>query len=233
MQAGANIATQSPVVELIQHHGGWQVRTADATVDCDQVLICTNGYTGSLVPDLAKTIVPVRSILVATEPLSHALRQTILPNEVTLVDKRRLILYFRYDRDGRLCIGDHGPMRDAFRMTDFDRLKARVLNVFPQLARIGWDYHWGGRVAVTKDSLPFLYRVAPGLTAVMGYNGRGVGMGTVLGRVSAENLINDDDDSSVFPVTQPDRFSMHAFHRVGESLHIRWYTLMDYLESRR
>jgi len=232
-EAGAYVATQSPVTALVERDGGWQVHTADATVDCAQVLICTNGYTDALVPDLAKTVVPVRSILVATEPLSQRLRQTILPGAVTLVDKRRLILYFRYDRYGRLCIGDHGPMRDTFQLADFDRLKARVVDVFPQLASVGWEFHWGGRIAVTKDSLPFLYRIAPGLTAAMGYNGRGVGMGTIMGRIAAETLLKDDDETSAFPVTRPGRFKGHAFHKVGEKMHIRWYALMDFLDARR
>jgi len=231
LDAGARIATDSPVIELVQQDHGWRVHTADASVDCDQVLICTNGYTGNLVENLNKTIVPVRSILVATEPLSKKLRQTILPDAVTLVDKRRLILYFRYDRDGRLCIGDHGPMRDAFAMADFDQLKARVVSVFPQLAKTRWDYHWGGRVAMTKSSLPFLHRIAPGLTAAMGYNGRGVGMGTVLGRIAGTALLTADNDP-VFPVTQPDRFLLHRYHSLGAKLHIKWYALMDYLDAK-
>jgi len=232
LDAGARIATDSPVTELVQQDHGWRVHTADARIDCDQVLICTNGYTGNLVASLNTTIVPVRSILVATEPLSERLRQTILPNAVTLVDKRRLILYFRYDRDGRLCIGDHGPMRDAFAMADFDQLKARVVSVFPQLANVRWDFHWGGRIAVTKNSLPFLHQIAPGLTAAMGYNGRGVGMGTVLGRVAGTALLDADTDP-VFPVTQPDRFLLHRFHSLGANLHIKWYALMDYLDAKR
>ena len=173
---------------------------------------------------------PVRSVLMASEPLSDNLRATVLPNQVTFVDKRRLILYFRYDRDGRLCVGDHGPMRDAFCEADFDAVKKRVNDVFPQLSDTRWDYHWGGRIAITKDSLPFLHSVAPGLTAGMGYNGRGVGMGTMMGKALAAKLLNPDQPSS-FPETNPKKFAMHTFHSAGVSMAIKWMALRDHLES--
>jgi hypothetical protein len=42
-----------------------------------------------------ENLVPVHTG--ATEPLSANVLQTILPNGITIVDKRRLILYLRYD----------------------------------------------------------------------------------------------------------------------------------------
>lgn len=229
MQYGADVFTNSPVKQLQQTNEGWQLTSDEGEVTCGQVLVCTNGYTGELITGLAKKIVPVRSILIASEPLSDNLRKTILPNQVTLVDKRSLILYFRYDRDGRLCIGDHGPMRDAFTNSDFDNLKKRVLDVYPQLSNTRWDYQWGGRIAVTKDSLPFIEQLAPGMWAGMGYNGRGVGMGTVVGQTLAQLAMGQSPEETNFPVTQPKQFAMHKFHKVGVLMNIKWFELSDYL----
>jgi glycine/D-amino acid oxidase-like deaminating enzyme len=229
IEHGADVFTQSPVQQFQQTKDGWQLSSDEGEVSCEQVLVCTNGYTGDLVSGLAKKIVPVRSILIASEPLSDNLRKTILPNQVTLVDKRSLILYFRYDRNGRLCIGDHGPMRDAFTKSDFDNLKKRVLDVYPQLSNTRWDYHWGGRIAVTKDSLPFIEQLAPGMWAGMGYNGRGVGMGTVVGQTLAQLAMGQSPEQSQFPVTKPKQFAMHKFHKVGVLMNIKWFELSDYL----
>jgi len=190
MQLNVDIFTDSRVKQLQQTSMGWDLLCDAGQVSADQVIICTNGYTDKLVNGLSQKIVPVRSILVATEPLSKSLRQQILPNAVTLVDKRRLILYFRYDRFGRLCIGDHGPMRDNFHLNDFDQLKKRVMGVFPQLKHTSWEYHWGGRIAMTQDSLPFIEQLADGLWAGMGYNGRGVGMGSVMGNILGQIVLN-------------------------------------------
>ncbi len=39
--------------------------------------------------------------------------------------------------------------------------------------------------------------------------------------------------NAAFAATRPDRFAMHAFHKLGESIHIKWYALMDFLDARR
>lgn len=230
MENGARVFTDSRVNGLNRSaNGRWIVKTDSGKLSCREVLICTNGYTDSLCSGLKKTVVPIRSLLVATEPLDNALRQEVLPNQVTFVDKRRLILYFRYDRDGRLCAGDRGPMRDQFRHQDFNDVKQRATSVFPQLKQVRWDYQWGGRVAVTKDSLPFLYKIAPGLTAGMGYNGRGIGMGTMMGRALAQSIAAPEQCE--FPETQPNKFLFHKFHAAGASALIKWSALRDHLDS--
>jgi len=231
IKAGANLFTESPVKQLMQTGQGWRVDTPCGQINCSTVLICTNAYTGELSPGLNKMLVPVRSILVASEPLSARLRESILPGQVTFVDKRRLILYFRYDRDGRLCVGDHGPSRDVFRESDFAGVKKRAAAVFPSLANVRWDFHWGGRVAMTKDSLPFIHQIAPGLIAGMGYNGRGVAMGSMMGTLLADHILSDAESESAFPVTKPDKYKLHAFRDIGVSTAIKWFTLRDYLEG--
>jgi len=231
IEKGARVYTESPVDQLVKTSRGWQVNTAIGQVDCSTVLVCTNAYTGQLPAGLNKTLVPVRSILVASEPLSPKMRESILPSQVTFVDKRRMILYFRYDRQGRLCVGDHGPSRDQFKLSDFDNVKKRAAVVFPLLSKVRWDFHWGGRVAMTKDSLPYMHKVAPGLIAGMGYNGRGVAMGSMMGALLADHVLTDAGAEPAFPMTQPRQFRMHAFRDIGVSAAIKWYTLRDYLEG--
>ena len=230
---GAQIFTGTAITALRRDGRRWRLETARGEIDCETVLVCSNAYTDDLIGGLAETLVPVRSILAATEPLSDGLRRKILPGQVTFVDKRRLILYCRYDRDGRLCIGDHGPMRDAFRPADFDGLKARARRLFPDLADVRWDYHWGGRVAMTRGGLPFLHAIDRGLVAGMGYNGRGVGMGSVMGQVLADYALGTPESDLAFPVTTPKRFPFHRFHRLGVAAAVKWYGLFDRLETLR
>ncbi|MFK7859346.1 MAG: NAD(P)/FAD-dependent oxidoreductase [Granulosicoccus sp.] len=237
LEQGVTIHDQSGVTGIERVGDQWRLSTADGQLMANRVLICTNGYTkpqptGPL-KGLSSKVVPVRSILAATAPLTDNLRKSILPDEVTFVDKRRLILYMRYDRDGRLCVGDHGPTRDNFRVEDFDAVKQRALNVFPQLEGIGWDYHWGGRLAVTKSGLPFMHEVEPGLIAGMGFNGRGVGMGTMMGRELARYVVKGDSSSTGFPLSSPATFAMHRFHRAGVSMAVKWYALQDHLDRYR
>ena len=216
LSKGVQIFSGTHASAVTRTNAGWEVKTEkDISVSAKQVLICTNGYTGNLIPGLKQKVVPVRSILIASEPLSIELRQEILPDQVTFVDKRNLILYARYDRDGRLCIGDLGPMRDAFCLGDFNHLKERAISVFPELKAVRWDFHWGGRIAMTRSSTPFIHEPAPGLICGMGYNGRGVGMGTVMGRLLAERALGAAEEEMVFPITKPASYPFHRFHRPG------------------
>ncbi len=231
IELGVQLFTNSAVTQLVKRSDGWRVDVGDGQLNAKTVLICTNAYTDGLIPGLNKTMVPVRSVLTATEPLSEELRESILPNQVTFVDKRRMILYFRYDRDGRLCVGDHGPSRDMFKFSDFINVKKRAIAVFPELSKVNWDYHWGGRVAMTKDTLPFMHEIAPGLIAGMGYNGRGVAMGSKMGALLADYVLSGSESISAFPITRPNKFALHMFGSLGVSATVKWYTLRDYLED--
>jgi len=231
MEKGVRLFTETRVDRLQKDDRRWQVIGGDGRVKAETVLVCTNAYTDALIPGLKETFVPVRSLLMASAPLSSDLRSKVMPNQVTFVDKRRLILYLRYDRDGRLCAGDHGPMRDRFALADYEGLKKRVINVFPDLAGVRWDFHWGGRVAMTRSKLPFLYAIDRGLIAGMGYNGRGVGMGSVMGRILAEHILGKEAKTLPFPVTTPKTFPFHRFHPLGASIAIKWQGMLDHLEA--
>ncbi len=233
MERGVRLFEDAQVAALEHKAGRWHLSSNGSQVTAEKVLVCTNAYTDDLIPGLKERIVPVRSILMASEPLSPNMRATIMPGEVTFVDKRRLILYLRYDRDGRLCVGDHGPMRDAFALDDYRRVKQRAVEIFPELAKIEWDYHWGGRVAMTRSKIPAVHEAAPGLIAGMGYNGRGVGMGSMMGRVLADMALGQPSADRAFPVTKPKAFPMHRFHGLGVPVAIKWHGLMDHLEMRR
>ncbi|MGG6549923.1 UNVERIFIED_CONTAM: hypothetical protein NY100_31385, partial [Prevotella sp. 15_C9] len=67
-----------------------------------RVVLCTNGYTGGLWPNLARTVIAANSFQVATVPLTDNLRRSILPEGHVSSDTRKLLLYFRLDHTGRL-----------------------------------------------------------------------------------------------------------------------------------
>ena len=68
--AGVVIHTDSPATQLLQDKGQWQVTTAGgARVSAERVVLCTNGYTDGLWPQLRKSIINANSFQIATEPL--------------------------------------------------------------------------------------------------------------------------------------------------------------------
>ncbi|UUZ73353.1 FAD-dependent oxidoreductase [Polaromonas sp. P1(28)-8] len=99
-------------MQLVQSNGQWQVTTAGgARVSAERVVLCTNGYTDGLWPQLSKSIINANSFQVATEPLPEAVRRSILPEGHVSSDARNLLLYYRIDHSGRLLMGDAEPSK--------------------------------------------------------------------------------------------------------------------------
>ncbi len=198
---GVQIFGETPANQIKSEAGRFRVETPKGAVISEKVLICTNAYSGDLHPRLAKSVLPVRSVQVATSPLSDNVRQSILPEGNALSDARRLLLYFRQDADGRFLMGGRGTYNDKSTLKQIERLKRISVELFPQLSRVQWEYEWGGFVALTKDHYPHLHEITPGVMTGLGYNGRGVAIATAMGRVLAKWATGTKADELEFPVT--------------------------------
>ena len=84
------------------------------------------------------------------------------------------------------------------------RISERVARVYPQLGKAGegwqFDYVWWGYVAGTDDKMPHVFELAPGVLTWMGCNGRGVALGTALGRELAKASTGTPLDRIAAPV---------------------------------
>lgn len=201
-ELGAVIHGGSAVTKIEQTAKGHCVHTSTGSVEAPQVVLCTNAYSNKdLHANLAKSVLPVRSVQIATKPLSDNIRKSILPELHALSDARRLLLYFRLDADGRFLMGGRGTYNDTSTRRQFERLKRITAKLYPQLADAEWDYAWGGFVALTRDHYAHLHEIAPGLKAGLGYNGRGVAIATAMGAVLAKWAQGAPNDELAFPVT--------------------------------
>ena len=79
MKLGARIFTKAKVQSLKKEGQNWLLTTAGGRALASTVLVCTNAYSDDLIDGLKEKVVPVRSLLMATEPLSRDLRKTIMP----------------------------------------------------------------------------------------------------------------------------------------------------------
>ncbi|KMO35780.1 NAD(P)/FAD-dependent oxidoreductase [Methylobacterium aquaticum] len=228
LAAGARIHTDTPVTSLSRQGDIWTVRTAAGpSLTTERVVLCTNGYSGDLWPHLRQTIIAANSFQVATTPLSDNLRRTVLPEGQVCSDTRKLLLYFRLDHTGRLLLGGRGPFREPKGQSDWSHLERIVPKLFPQLAGIGFDHRWCGRVAVTRDYLPHLHAPEPGLLIDIGCQGRGVGLQTRMGQAIAAFLARGDADALPLAPTPITPLPLHGLHRLYASAVVAWYRLQD------
>jgi glycine/D-amino acid oxidase-like deaminating enzyme len=228
LQAGARIYGRSPATRLVRRGGRWHVTVANGrTVEAERVVLCTNGYTGDLVPGLKQTIIAPNSFQVATAPLSDNLRRSILPHGQVCSDTRKLLLYFRLDHEGRLIMGGRGPFREPTSAADWAHLERVVVKMFPRLAGVPFQHRWCGRVALTRDFLPHLHEPQPGLLVDIGCMGRGVGLQTAMGIRMAEYISTGRPDTLPFPVVPMKPLPFHTLHRAYVSAIITWYRMTD------
>lgn len=181
---GGRAFEKSRVTKLERNGSMWCARTAGGSVSAPQVILATNAYTGDLTRGLRRSVVPARSYHFATMPLGAELAATILPGAAVMTDRRRLLIGLRVTADNRIHFNGYGPGNGPDRGADMARSIARLEEIFPQLGKVQLDpaLAWSGWMAMSLAGTWKLHQLAPGLMAALGCNGRGVAMGTFLGR---------------------------------------------------
>ncbi|HEX7949680.1 MAG TPA: FAD-binding oxidoreductase [Candidatus Limnocylindrales bacterium] len=181
-----------------------RVVTDRGTVRADVVVRATEGYTPAI-GGFHRTVIPLYSLMIATEPLSDAQWAEIgLEARPTFGDERHLIIYGQRTIDGRIAFGGRGaPYHFGSRTSPaFDRdprvfasIRRSLVGLFPTLAGVRIDYRWGGPLAMPRDLLPSVgLDRSRGFGWAGGYVGDGVAMTNLFGRTMADLILRRDTD---------------------------------------
>src|SRR5216684_3551015 len=102
-RAGAILCANVEAERIEKTASGWRVLTSKGPVECREVVVATNGYTGDLTPRLKRRVVPVASHIIATEELpEHA--SSLIPELRAVGDTKRVLTYYRPSPDGKRLI---------------------------------------------------------------------------------------------------------------------------------
>jgi glycine/D-amino acid oxidase-like deaminating enzyme len=231
VDAGAFVAERTRVMGLRHEAGVWHLATEGRQrLKAKSVIVATNAYSDRLLPGLAETIVPLHSFQIATEKLGEDRLATILPGGQPVSDSRRILVYYRRGPGGRLVFGGRGRMALPRSAEDWKHLRHAMVRLYPALADTRIEKRWFGRVAMTPDNLPHIHEPEPGLLAVAGCQGRGVGLMVALGERLAGYLTSGDPQLLPFPVSPIRPIPFHRFRQVGIAATIAWYRTLDALE---
>jgi glycine/D-amino acid oxidase-like deaminating enzyme len=227
--AGARIHGDTPALALDRIGHEWKVTAPAGAVTASHALLCTNGYTDHLWPGLAETVIPLLSSVVATQPLSDNLRKVILPRREGVSETRRVLNWFSVDAKGRLVFGGRAHQRETEDPQAFAAVISRLKSAFPILGEPRIEFRWAGYVALTTDHVPHLNELAPNLFAGLGYNGRGVAMSTMMGKLLAERVAGAGAEDIPLPTTMLAPIPFHGWRATAIALAIGWKRLQDRL----
>jgi len=192
-EAGADIREGSPVSPL--------------ELDADAVVVAGDGYTASLLPELAQLVVPTRGQVLATAPLRERLFEQ--PHAA-----RWTYDYWQQLPDGRLVIGGNRDASLESEQTDvvetteliqsrIDALVERLVGYRPEV-----EQRWAGIWGVTPDRAPLVGRL-PGHDSVWiagGYSGHGNVMGLACGDLLARAILGEQPPE--LEIFEPARFAL-------------------------
>lgn len=178
------------------------VHTAAGTLRADTVVMATEAFTAQM-PGQRRNLVPIYSLMIATEPLPDEVWAEIgLHERATFNDGRRMIIYGQRTSDGRFAFGGRGaPYHFGSRMDPaFDKnpavhalLHETLREMFPVIGDAKVTHTWGGAVAAARDWWCFArHDRASGIAAAGGYVGDGVGTTNLSGRTLADLITGVD-----------------------------------------
>lgn len=227
--AGAGIHGRSRVTRLDWTGDRWRASTPGGSVTARHVVLATNAYTDGLWPGLSRSVVPVWSTIVATEPLDPSHLKDVMPGGGVLYESGLNTVYYRVDAGGRLLMGGRSVQRPVSGIGDARHLAAYASQLWPALRDTRWDHAWNGCVAVTQDKLIHLHEPAPGVIAALGYNGRGVAMATAMGSVIARRIAGEPASDLPLPVTGIEPYPFRSFARLGVEARLIYGRVRDRL----
>lgn len=171
---------------IARQSGQLALDTSRGTVRAGQIIIATNGYSGSLSTWHQRRVVPVPSYQIATEELGSDLVTSLFPNHRMIADTKRLLFYFRPSPDRkRILFGGRARYLNHDTAKGAAFLRSRLVRVFPELADVKLSHGWWGNVAYLRDGVPHVGQSQPeelpGVYHALGCHGSGVVMMSWLG----------------------------------------------------
>lgn len=198
LASGARVAARCPVLSLDRDATGFTVTTPKGKVAARNVIVATNGYTGTLTPWLQRRVIPIGSYVIATEKLPPGVMAKLMPRQRTVSDTRMVVYYYRPSPDGqRILFGGRVSFAETDPRISGPKLLAELRRLFPELERTRISHSWVGFIAYTFDELAHLGQ-QDGLYYAMGYCGSGVGMAGYLGMRIGQQLLGKKDGATAF-----------------------------------
>ncbi|WP_035445474.1 NAD(P)/FAD-dependent oxidoreductase [Bacillus sp. UNC41MFS5] len=226
-ERGVTIFEKTPVSKITKQQDKVILDTPQGRVKASHLVIATNGYTTSLTPKLFKSVIPMGSYMIATEPLDNDLAQKLIPQRRSVSDSKKFLYYFRLSPDNRMIFGGRVSFDCNETPEVYEQTHRNMLSVFPELKDYKVDYKWGGLIALTPDMLPHIGKTEEGFHFALGYSGRGATISTLMGKLLALNIKAEERPLHHLEKLPLRQIPLHSQRGMALNLVGAYYKLLD------
>ncbi|WP_158745777.1 FAD-binding oxidoreductase [Acidisphaera sp. L21] len=203
LAAGVVIHGETAVQGIEAKGDKFEVRTARGTVTAAHVIAGPNGYADGSDKWVRRRLVPVRSRIIATEPLSPNLMGALMPRRMMLSDSRANHYYYRPSPDGtRILFGGRDGTIAGDAEWPITALRTAMTGIFPELKDVELSNSWFGHVAMNRDMVPRIFS-HNGVRYAAGYCGSGVVWARWAGKKAALQVLGEAAGKSAFDFRPP------------------------------
>ncbi len=226
---GVRIFEGSRVIRIVE---GSEVllRTEAGEVRAAFGVLAGNAWLSGLVPQLEDRIMPVGTYICASQPLGVERAQALIRNNMAVADINFVLDYFRLSSDQRMLFGGRVSYSGIDPPALGPRMRARMHQVFPQLADIDIDYVWGGYVDISMSRAPHWGRIGSNLYFAQGFSGHGIAATGLAGRVIAEAIHGQSSRLDVYARIPHHKFpGGRALRTPALVLAMLWFRMQDWM----
>jgi glycine/D-amino acid oxidase-like deaminating enzyme len=202
LKAGSQIFKQSPVIAIDKSKGEFKLKTPTGTLTAKSVIIAVPAYPDHVYKSNQKSLVQMSFFQFATQPLSKDILKTVLPGHQGAWDTNLILSSYRLDAAGRLIVGSVGTVNDFAYGLHESWVNRTIAKTFPQIEEIKLEYGWHGKFAMNNTHIPRFHVPDKNMAMISSYNGRGIGPGTVFGKLLAQYITTGSVDGIPLPITK-------------------------------
>lgn len=233
LSEGVEIVQNCAIGPVQGRPGAFDVQTAKGSIAVDKVIFATNGYSAKTFSYLARRVFPLPSFIIATEPLPPEVINRIAPGRRMMVETRVKHSYYRVSPDGtRIVFGGRAGMVPYGPEFAARRLKATMVEIWPELSDVRITHSWRGNTGFTFEQMPYV-GCFEGKHCAFGYSGSGVALAPYLGMKVAYQALDDPRGDTAYslttPTTRPYFWGGYPFFLIAGEL---WYRqVVDRIEK--
>jgi glycine/D-amino acid oxidase-like deaminating enzyme len=206
---------------------GFRVRTSRGVIRTRELVIASNGYTGTVTPWQRRRIIPIGSYMLATEPMDLQRADRLMPGRRVFSDTRRVVVYFRRTADGRrVLFGGRVSVFESDPVRSLPALRQEMLRILPQIEDVKISHTWMGFVGYTFDTLPHLGK-HDGIYYAMGYCGSGICLASYFGNRIGLQLLGRPEGETVFNRPRFQTRPLYSGNPWFLASAVRYYQLLD------